>query len=246
MSTSLFDPYEIRARLIPAAFVASPLLLPIVAFRLVALSTLTSTAIATGVLLILLYALSLFLAFLGRRAEPALWQSWGGPPSLTVLTEADKTFPAITKQTIRDEVRRLYNIDLTSVAAEPNVWRERATEAFRLVRQYLRQQSPTGIWSVHNAEYGAIRNILASAWVCFAFALAAAVACAVGWWMDGKPLPGAPAIVGLTIAAVVVVVRCTILPRLARSIAFGYAESAWSCFLNAAKLSQPQPQESPK
>ena len=72
---SFFDAYEIRARLIPAALIASPLLLPLFAFGLVSASTLMSTALASAIVVMLIYLFSHVVAFLGRRSEPALWQS---------------------------------------------------------------------------------------------------------------------------------------------------------------------------
>jgi len=105
---SFFDAYEIRARLMPAALIASPLLLPLFAFGLVSASTLMSTALASALVVMVIYLFSHVVAFLGRRSEPALWESWGGSPSLTVVSDADKTFPAATKKAIQNrEGRRM-------------------------------------------------------------------------------------------------------------------------------------------
>mgnify|MGYP007030120262 CR=1 FL=1 len=232
---SFFDAYEIRARLMPAALIASPLVLPLFAFGLVSASM--STALASALLVMVIYLFSHVVAFLGRRSEPALWESWGGSPSLTVLSDADKTFPAVTKKAIQKAILDIYSMDLEAVAGDAAKWREQGTEAFRLVRQYLRQHDPKGVWTSQNAEYGFIRNTLASAWLCAVLAgLVAAVSCGVPWWFDhAKTLHGALAIVAVVIGVVVLVIRFALLPKVARSIAFRYSESAWLCFLNASK-----------
>lgn len=233
---SFFDAYEIRARLMPAALIASPVLLPLFAFGLVSASTLMSTALASALVLLVIYLFSHVVAFLGRRSEPALWKSWGGSPSLTVLSDTDKTFPGATKKAIQKAVLDIYSIDLEAVAGDPAKWREQATEAFRLVRQYLRQHDPKGVWTSQNAEYGFIRNTLACAWLCAVLAGLAAISCGVPWWLDHKKtLHGGLAIVGMVVVVVVLAVRYAVLPKVAKSIAFRYAESAWLCFLNASK-----------
>lgn len=232
---SFFDAYEIRARLIPAALIASPLLLPLFAFGLVSASTLLSTALASAIVVMVIYLFSHVVAFLGRRSEQALWDSWGGPPLLTLLSDADKTFPAVTKKAIQKAVLDIYNIDLEAVAADTAKRREQGAEAFRLIRQYLRQHDPKGVWSNQNAEYGFMRNTLASAWLCAVFSGLAAVACGVAWCLDKKPLPAALGIVAVIVLVAVLAIRSALLPNVARSIAFRYAESAWLCFLNASK-----------
>ncbi len=231
---SFFDAYEIRARLMPAALIASPLVLPLFAFGLVSASM--STALVSALVLLVIYLFSHVVAFLGRRSEPALWESWGGSPSVTVVSDADKTFPGETKKAIQKAIRDIYSMDLEAVAGDAANWREQATEAFRLVRQYLRQHDPKGVWTSHNAEYGLIRNTVASAWLCAALAGLAAISCGVPWWLDHtKGLHGVLAIVAVIIVVAVLVIRYALLPKVARSIAFRYAESAWLCFLNASK-----------
>lgn len=228
-----FDAYELRARLIPAALTVSPLLLPLFAFGLVSASM--STALGSAIVIMVVYLFSHVVAFLGRRSEPALWQSWGGAPSIIVLTDSDKTFPASTKKAIRKAIFDIYTIDLEAIAGNAEKWREHSTEGFRLIRQYLRQHDPKGVWNVQNAEYGAIRNTLASAWLCAVFSGIAVLSCGVAWWTKGNPLCAMLTIVAAIILMVVLVTRFTFLPAVARSIAFRYAESAWLCFLNVSK-----------
>jgi hypothetical protein len=232
---SFFNDYEIRARLIPAALIASPLLLPLFAFGLVSAATLFSTTVASAIIVMLIYLFSHVVAFLGRRIEPALWDSWGGPPSLTVLSDADKTFPSATKKAIEKAILDIYGIDLGSTVGETPQWRERTTEAFRLARQYLRQHDRKGVWNVQNAEYAAVRNTLASVWLCAAFSGLSALSCGTAWWIGGNSRSVALTIIAAAIAVIVLIMRSTFLPNISRSIAFRYAESAWLCFLNVAK-----------
>jgi len=94
---SFLDAYEYRARLMPAALIASPILLPLFAFGLVSASTLMSTALASAIVLMVIYLFSHVVAYLGRRSEPTLWESWGGSPSLTVMGAKNPAGSAITK-----------------------------------------------------------------------------------------------------------------------------------------------------
>jgi hypothetical protein len=231
---SFFDPYEIRARLIPAALIASPLLLPLLAFGLISVSTVTSTALTSVILVLVVYLFSHVVAFLGRRSEPALWKSWGGPPSVTLLSGEDKTFPVATKDAIRRAILDTYGIDLNAVDGDALKWREQATEAFRLIRQYLRQHDPKGLWSVQNAEYGAVRNLAASAWLCAVFSGLSAAACGTAAWIGGGLRAIALGITSVSIGVIVLLLRLAILRPIARSIAFRYAESAWLSFLNVS------------
>src|ERR1700675_91449 len=90
------DAYTLRARLAPAIIAAAP------AFAFVALLISwsrfsMSNAIATIGLTVLLFALSDFARGRGKRIEPAIFQSLGGKPSVTMMRFTGETFDPTAK-----------------------------------------------------------------------------------------------------------------------------------------------------
>lgn len=91
------DFYELRARLAPTLLVLAPWILVIVVLGQTFAPTIITTSAAVLIFVALLYAFSFLVRGLGRRVENGLWDSWGGPLSALVLTEADSTFSKETK-----------------------------------------------------------------------------------------------------------------------------------------------------
>lgn len=230
----VFDAYEVRARLAPALVVASPWMLVVAALLQASASTLLSTSAAAVVFIALIYAFSFAVSHLGRRIEDGLWNSWGGPPSATVLSKADATFSAETKSRIRSSLVATLGIRGTTLpgwAAET----DRVQETFRLVRQLIRQRDPKGLWSTHNAEYGFLRNLLGSWWLLLLNSLLAAGVCGVLWHMRGGETIFILGALSLGLALTAILGRIFILPSAIRSASVRYAESAWTSFLANAQ-----------
>jgi len=232
--TSIFNHYEIRARLIPTLVIVSPAAVIPLAFGLSPASDWTASTVVGVAAIAVLYLASLFVRFLGREAEPGMWKAWGGPPSTLMLRAEDTTFPAPTKARIAAGVKSEFNIDLTGVEGKSAAWAEQAGEAFRLARQRIRQADPHGLWSTHNAEYGALRNFYGAAYLMAVVGSIAAVLCAVAWYREGKVLQAALLGISVLLTMIPPVARQWWLPSVLRAAAFRYAESAWSSFLGIA------------
>ena len=140
------DAYELRARFAPALVIASPWVLVVVAVVQAFASTLLTTSAAALIFLALLYAFSFVVRGLGRRIENGLWASWGGPPSATVLGDADSTFSAETKSRLRSSLATTLGINGATEASWTNDLHQ-VQDAFRLVRQHIRQHDHNGLWS---------------------------------------------------------------------------------------------------
>jgi len=234
---TLFDIYEVRARIAPALIVALPWIFGILALAqaLGTMSLMTSGA-ALG-FLALLYVFSFMVRGLGRRIEERLWQSWGGPPSATILSAGDSTFSAETKVRIRVALKEALGI---KGAGDPN-WNRDVTqvqEAFRLVRQYIRQRDPRGLWLTHNAEYGFLRNLLGSWWLLLINSLLVAGIGAMLYRELGCTLSLVVAGACLGLGLVAIAVRVFVLPAATRTAAARYAESAWTSFITNAGVSE--------
>ncbi len=236
---SLFDAYELRARLTPALIVTSPFLLVAGAVAPPTLSNALASSASGLIFLALLYLFSFLVREAGRRIESSLWRSWGGPPSTIVLTESDETFSAQTKQEIFDALSSVMHIQ---GAIQPG-WARAAgpvQDAFSKVRQFIRQHDPAGLWARHNAEYGFLRNLLGAWWLWLINCSIAALACGAVWYYRGGEVPAALAWGGAALAVVAISARSVILPKAVRSAAFRYAESAWLSFLTQSKAKSTQ------
>ncbi len=100
MKTTAFplvtDPYERKARLYPALLVLAPAAAVVFAFFPASLSgfrSLATTAATCGGL----FLLAQLARASGKRRETALFESWGGKPSVTIFRHRDRRLSAATK-----------------------------------------------------------------------------------------------------------------------------------------------------
>jgi hypothetical protein len=95
------DAYTLRARLLPAVIAAAPALAAfalLISWQKIALSNM----VATGALLVLLFALADFARKQGLRVEPKIYKEMGGKPSVTMMRRTgDETLDANTKEKYR-------------------------------------------------------------------------------------------------------------------------------------------------
>ena len=95
------DAYTLRARLFPAVIAAAPALAAVallISWRNLSLSN----VIASGALLVLLFALADFARRQGLRIEPIIYDEMGGKPSITMMRRAgDTTIDEHTKDRYR-------------------------------------------------------------------------------------------------------------------------------------------------
>lgn len=224
------DAYELRARFAPALVIASPWVLVVVAVVQAFASTLLTTSAATLIFLALLYAFSFVVRGLGRRIETGLWTAWGGPPSATVLSDADSTFSTATKLRIRTSLATTLRIKGATESSWANDLHQ-VQDAFRLVRQYIRQHDHNGLWFAHNAEYGILRNLLGSWWLLLLNSLLSAGVTGLLWQGRGGKTLLILTILSLGLGLAAIVGRILVLPGATRMAAIRYAESAWTSFL---------------
>jgi hypothetical protein len=224
------DPYELRARLAPALVIASPWVLVVVAFVQVFASTLLTSSATALIFVALLYAFSFVVRGLGRQIENGLWTSWGGQPSATVLSDTDSTFSAETKSRLRTSLAATLGISGATEASWTNDLHQ-VQDAFQLVRQHIRQRDQNGLWSVHNAEYGFLRNLLGSWWLLLLNSLLSAGVTGVFWHARGGKNLLMLTVLSLGLGLSAIVGRIFVLPGATRTAAIRYAESAWTSFL---------------
>ncbi len=237
MIEKFLDPYEIKARIAPGIILALAVLVD-VAYIAPVLSSLPIFA-ATGVCsLALVYGLGNFARSRGGAVEPELWKVWGGPPSTRFLRHRDSFFGDDLKASIRNAVVSTFSVRLLTSTEEgnnPELADKTIVDAFRLVRQYLRQHDPGGLWQKHNTEYGFCRNLLGCRMAWAVLSLLAFAFSAVNAVRTGEGVINPASAVAVLSFASAVYIGWVVLPGATKRGADGYAESAWMAFLRVSQ-----------
>ena len=161
----LLDYYELRARILPAGIVFSPLFISSISLAYVISQSVPWTAGAGVLAMAILYALSPVVRYAGRRSEDVIWRKWNGPPSTRFLRWKDDHFSDQMKQKYREAIRDVLGIELPNAAeegADPLMADKRIGDAFKQVKGYIRRKDPEGLWRAQNVEYGFLRNLRGS------------------------------------------------------------------------------------
>ena len=240
MIEKLLDDYDLKARVAPGLIVAFPVLVDAV----YAAPILSSWPIfaAGGVCgLALVYGLGHVARARGEAIEAKLWEGWGGPPSTRFLRHRDSFFGKDLKASICNLLVKRFQSRLLMPAEEVEDT-ERAdkaiVEAFRQVRQYLRQHDAHGLWYHHDVEYGFSRNLLGCRMLWTTVALAATVFAAIHGTKTGTGLLNLASAISFLSFICAVCMGWVILPGAAKRIADGYAETSWMAFLHVNEKPQ--------
>lgn len=163
---AFLDTYERKARLTPGLLAFAP-----VAFVLATLGykRFPAVAIALGVLLAAggSYALSLFVAHVGRRAQNQLWFKWGGSPTTKFLRTREVTTNPIQRDAWRMAIERGTGVTLLSVASEA----ANPTDADNTIQVAVDQMRSLGqdarfpLIKAENIQYGFERNLFGFRWI---------------------------------------------------------------------------------
>ena len=160
------DAYTVRARLFPAIIAAAPALAAIallISWKQISLSNI----IATGALLVVLFALADFARKQGKRIEPRIYEEMGGKPSVTMMRHRDNSLEAVAKDRYRS-----FLADKVKIAA-PTAAREEANPAAAdafyeqcgtWLRENTRDTKKFSILFNENVTYGFRRNLLGMKW----------------------------------------------------------------------------------
>ena len=232
----LFDYYELRARVIPAVLVFSPLVLTSISFAYVisySVSWTTGSGLASFAVL---YVLSFIVRAFGTRTEPDLWAKWNGPPSTRFMRWHDDSLSPEAKEQYHNAIRREFGIQLKHELEE----REAPMEADRLimdtfgqVKSLLRIEDPKGLWNVHNTEYGFLRNIYGSRFLWLILSILGTILCGYLYYSQGTDL-GLVCVVASGFSALLALACCCLHSQLAlltKKVADRYAHSAWESFI---------------
>jgi len=236
----VLNSYELRARFAPAIVVVFPLgiiIYSILSFTGQISNQLSQFLTGGAILLTLVYLFSFLVRHNGRKIEPELWSSWDGPPSTRIMRWRDTTIGEKTKSQAYAAVKHICGITLCSKAQEAEdeqLADNRISEAFNLVKTYVRKNNPEGLWDKHNAEYGFHRNLIGSRKLWLTFSLIGMLVDGIIWFLyrDNNHLGFVMLNALMLIGALVF--GWFFLPKFAKASAERYAESVWTMFLVAA------------
>jgi hypothetical protein len=160
------DAYTIRARLFPALIAAAPALAALallISWHRFALSN----VIATGALLVILYALSDFARKAGKRIEPRVYEELGGKPSVAMMRYRDASFDAVAKdryRTLLAEKSRIAAPTDADEQADPAAADAVYDQYGTWLRENTRDTKKFPILFNENVTYGFRRNLFALKW----------------------------------------------------------------------------------
>jgi hypothetical protein len=159
---SVLDAYERRARLQPALIAGCPLAVAVMAAGIATNAT-VGVALTLATQIGLIVVLAEFARRLGKRLEPGLVASWGGPPTTAAMRHNGSTDPH-RRALLRRAVERLVPGVVLPTAederASPADADARYGAATEAVRSIVRADPAGTILAAENANYGFHRNLL--------------------------------------------------------------------------------------
>jgi hypothetical protein len=237
MIEKILDDYDLKARIAPGLIVS----LPVVVDAVYAAPVLSSWPVfaAGGICsLALVYGLGHLVRARGKAIEADLWRRWGGPPSTRFMRQRDSFFGSDFKRSTARALAEKFSSKLLTAAEEssdPARADKVIADAFRHVRQYLRQHDPNGLWYKNNVEYGFCRNLLACRGIWTAIALGAIIFSSIRGVKTSEGILNPASAIGLLSLICAVYAGWAILPNAAKRTAESYAELSWTAFLQRSK-----------
>ena len=222
-----FDRYTWRARVLPVYLTAAPAVLAIAATLPEGLNLPLGGASAV-VFVPLSYFLSQIASDFGKRLEPALWKSWGGPPTTRFLRHDNDEFNPATRERVHERLRSL-GLDIPTTdqeKADRPESLELYASAIDELRRLTRDTDRFPLVYKGNAEYGFRRNLLGLKTVGVTLTLAAIAG--IGWavlheWRAVGVLAPVPAVISLLTACILLAWLVGVRPASVRITADRYA-----------------------
>ena len=224
MMDNFFDGYELKARVAPGLIIAIPILVDVF-YAAPVLSSWSIFATSSVCSVALLYGLSHVVRALGDATEEKLWTAWDGPPSTRFMRDRDSTWSPDLKSSIRVALKKTFSWRLLTREEEhknPGAADRAIVDAFRRVRQFLRERDAKGLWSKHNVEYGFCRNLLACRVVWLVIASCATVFAVMFGKKTGAGAFNPASAIGSLSLICAVYVGWIVLPKSLKHIADGY------------------------
>jgi hypothetical protein len=200
-----FDEYNRKARLTPGLLAVVP-----IAFLVVTLGwkKYPAVALATGIIggAGAAYLLAILVRHMGRRVEPRLWASWGGPPTTALLRTRTATDNEVRRDSWRAAVEAITGVSLLSATQERDdpAKADETIEAAVSQVLHLGQDANYPIVRAENIQYGFERNFYGLRWVGRAVATACVAVLAASIAFGPVKLGGEAVSTGAVVAGVVI------------------------------------------
>lgn len=159
----ILDPYEVKARWIPALITVAPLLLVLFVLFDAEMERLVSIGSTIGAGSIFVVLGAQIVRAQGLKTQEKLLESWGNMPSVVVLRHRDNTIDQVSKERYHKTLSRCTGRPLPTPeheAANP----QDADEVYWSCSKYLNKHTKSGDQHVQvraeNANYGFRRNML--------------------------------------------------------------------------------------
>jgi hypothetical protein len=161
---SLFDRYELCARVLPSAIVIIP---PVISCYLwfPQVQTIHSIVVGIVIFILILIPMSKHLRNEGRKKQKVLFECWGGAPTTVILRCSNKTLDLTSKQRykkcLEDSIDGLSFPSEEEEGADPGKADEIYNSAVRWLREKTRNKETYQLVFEENLSYGFSRNLCA-------------------------------------------------------------------------------------
>lgn len=155
----MLDAYNRKARFAPAILATLPGVLFLIATAVKPTTESSPGAVVLGALTILICTL---VRDRGRRIEPGLWRTWGGPPT-SVRLRWGSPYTEATTLSLHERVSAATGIalpDADNQASMPGEAEHLYEQAVLVLRERTRDPATFPLVAAENAEYGFRRNLL--------------------------------------------------------------------------------------
>lgn len=158
----VLNPYELRARYLPAILTISPVIIWLYLW-FPEIRSLKGTSISLLVGLGISIPLSILARDLGNKKQEILLTQWGALPATLILRNNDDTLNRETKQRYHQKLKLLTNVDIPTLEMElenPLEANQKFDSCIDYLRQSTRDINKYRLVFNENISYGQIRNLL--------------------------------------------------------------------------------------
>jgi hypothetical protein len=240
---NLSDPYDRKARLLPAVLCILPLLPASAALGGPVGEWIKLVLGGVGIGAVIAVGLSHAASACGNRVQKKLWPRWpSDSPTNRWLHPNEKKTSAQQRALWYDAIQRLLGIDLKA-AVETDKKQEieaAINDAVAALRNLFWKRAEAERLHMHNVDYGFARNLTGMFPIWGSFLVGSAAAC---WWTYWNLDPHALlwAVVATVLALVLLPIGVWVLPAYVRAKATYYAESFFATLMAVDKASSPRP-----
>jgi len=232
---NFFNPYEIRARIFPSIIVLLPMI--VLFLSILPLSNTTwNVLMKLGILIVVVYGFSYVVRMLGVRFQVTRWKLNGGAPSTIIMRWTDPTFSQELKQQLYTAIAKKYAIIIPNgkeQETDSNQFDQTVIDAFSRIRSDLHKCGDDKLCSIHNSEYGFVRNLVGSRLVWLAMSIFCTFLGSIFYYFEPSSTHLLAACVNFIFCVVSLIGGWVILPKIYDYIGYEYAKSAWMTFLTS-------------